>query len=613
MDGEDEADSLFHSCMSSFDETSKNNNMNVADEGEAADSSSLDDSQNIIIESRQPQEVTSTEAETSSTAVESTSLSVSESVAEVPLTSTVAANATPAEAVVNSSSSSSNSNSSWSFLSESNERPKINSITFNRDRTCLIVSTSVGVRIRTLESIHLTFNEDNNLSDNLTHDVPLLPDGATYSQLLHNTSLLAVIKPSTPRCCYLYNAKDAASPLAALPLSAAVKRVEFTRRVLTALTADGRVHVFHMAEGKDLTQLMNNKSCKDALRPTWIQTLNIMHPSDSCRSLTRGMDIFSTGSYFDLSPDEDQSFLVCKSFSGTSGTIRVYDPVIVEEVSIIHRGNNSSNVSVGSGSGSNASSWNYNQQTTPSKKKKRRIKLVTKINAHEHAVTRMVIGNSGSQSFLATTSSKGTTIRLFGLPRGDFLWEFHRGSRSCQFYSLAWSGNADRLASFGSSGTVHVFSWPKEKDVNAEVEGTNDQAGGGGGFQHVDDSSTRSKTSFQSLTKTKGKPLLQRIGASIRQRQQTSTTSTKPIKHRSFVKLKYKPPTASSTSSKKNPQNHNVLVSLLDRSSSSDTFHKSDETLIEETLVMCSMDGELRQYSITEGQICLTQLEDILS
>jgi len=590
--------------MSSFED--KQEVGEEEEEEEVADSSP--DSPQNITESRQPEDVTATEATSSSCTAESTAYTAA---AEKP--SEVASAETHNSTVCGVNST--GSNSSWSLLSESNERPTIHSITFNRDRTCLVVSTSVGVRIRTLESIHL-MNDDNtdyNQSNNLTYayDVPLLPDGATYCQILHNTSLIVVIKPSTPRCCYLYNAKNAAFPLAALPLSAAVKRVELTRRVLAALTGDGRVHVFHMADGGgDLTQEMNDAEGRKALRPTWVQTLNIMHPTDSCRSLSRGLDIFNVGSYFDLSCEEEQPLLVCKSFNGTSGTVRVYDPTVVEEISIINK--NSSNVSVGSGTGSNASSWDYYQNTTPTRKKKRRINLLSTINAHEHPVTRMVIGSSGSQSFLATTSSKGTTIRLFGLPRGDFLWEFHRGSRSCQFYSLAWSGNADRLVAYGSSGTVHVFSWPKEKDVHVDEKSNNDQTAEGD-FQHVANSSTRNENPFHTPKKTSEKPLLRRIGASIRQPKKA--TATKPLKHRSFAKLKYKPPTASPSNSKKQkPQSQPIIVSLLDRRNDSGTIDKNDLAHKEDTLVMCSMDGELRQYSLTnEGYLQLAQLEDILS
>lgn len=608
------SESLFHSCISSFGNS--DNNRKLADEDLANSSSCLPDSQSIT-ESRQPQEEAAIGTEAAGAADANSDNSTY--------------NNTAGQATRTSSKPNNNNNdnsSRDSILSASKDRPIIHSITFNRDRTCLVVSTSVGVRIRTLESIQC--NNSNNL---LTCDVPLLPDGATYSQLLHNTSLLVVIKPSTPRCCYLYNAKNAKFPLAALPLSAAVKRVELTRQVLTALTVDGRVHVFHMAEGgEDITiknsqrHMMEEKSSsssrKALLRPTWIQTLNIMHSSDSCRSLTRGMDIFNAGSYFDLSPDEEQPLLVCKSFNRTSGTVRVYDPTIVEEVSIINNHNNiGSNVSVGSGAGSTtSSSWDY-YHNNPVKKKKRRIQLLSTINAHEHCVTRMLIGRSGNQSYLATTSSKGTTIRLFGLPRGDFLWEFHRGSRACQFYSLAWNGNVDRLVTYGSSGTIHVFSLPKERDINVTAVAINNDSIEEGDFQHVTDSVARNESVVeeQSWNKASEKSVLRFIGVSPRRKSKsantTTTTANKPLKHRSFAKLKYKPPTSSPTNKKRCPQTQSIIVSLLDRRNNGNgTIDKNDQTYDEDMLVICSLDGELRQYSVRkDGHVNLAQLEDILS
>eukprot|EP00579_Thalassiosira_antarctica_P016917 CAMPEP_0201937886 /NCGR_PEP_ID=MMETSP0903-20130614/40334_1 /ASSEMBLY_ACC=CAM_ASM_000552 /TAXON_ID=420261 /ORGANISM="Thalassiosira antarctica, Strain CCMP982" /LENGTH=609 /DNA_ID=CAMNT_0048478989 /DNA_START=156 /DNA_END=1985 /DNA_ORIENTATION=+ len=531
-----------------------------------------------------------------------------------------------------------NSNSSWSVLSEK-ERPIVRSITFNRDRTCLIVSTTTGIRVRTLESLHLslqnlkvdddgdsTNNNNNNQSHSWMHDVPLPPDGATYAQLLHKTSLLAVVKPSSPRCCFLYNAKNASSPLAALPLSAAVKRVELQRRVLAAMTVDLRLHVFHMTDGggdvqqQDATDGNNDQSGiaeKKTLRPTLITTLNLMHPTDSPRNVTRGMDGFNAGSYFDLSTKEEEPYLICKSFNGTPGTVRVYDPTIVHSVSNTNRAVSAScNASIGSGRSaiSTASSWdNYNAPPT-TKKVKRRIHLLTTINAHEHSVTRMLIGGGGGskeqheQTFLATVSSKGTTIRVFGLPQGEMLWEWHRGSRACQFHSLSWNGTADRLASYGSSGTIHIFDWQKKKqpEMSSEsMDGEDDSRD----FEKVhDDAGPRvfDKTNDS-------KPLFRRIGSSIKRRASSSNAS--PIKHRSMVKLKYKPSVLAGTTAAPAGSNANatrsqaLVLALLDRNHSEDRKNEKDDTL-----VVCSMDGELRQYSVkNDGSIGLIQIEDVLA
>jgi len=320
--------------------------------------------------------------------------------------------------------SSSNSNSSWSILSDK-QRPVVRSITFNRDRTCLIISTNFGVRVRTLESLHISLqklnvndNEEagsNSNNSNWISDIPLPPDGATYAQLLHNTSLLAVVKPKSPRCCQLFNAKHSSSPIAILPLSAAVKRVELQRKVLVAMTVDLRLHIFHMSDDGGIYG--------KALKPTLVTTLNIFHPSDSARNI-RGLEGYNAGSYFDLSPNEDEPYLVCKSFNGSPGTVRVYNPTIVQTLPNV----NSCSASLGSGRSvtSTASSWDRHDNANHpiAKRTKRRLQLLTTINAHDHSVTRMLIGGGGKgktslccSSYLATVSSKGTTIRLFGLPR----------------------------------------------------------------------------------------------------------------------------------------------------------------------------------------------------
>jgi len=522
----------------------------------------------------------------------------------------------------------SSTNSSWSILSET-ERPIVRSITFNRDRTCLIVSTTRGVRVRTLESLHsslqnLKVDVDNNNNNNnhWMHDVPLPPDGATYAQLLHNTSLLAVVKPSSPRCCYLYNAKNASSSLAVLPLSAAVKRVELQRRVLVAMTVDLRLHVFHMTDGGgDVTQqkngtgnnnhrggLLTGKNKK--LRPTLITTLNIYHPSDSPRNVTRGLDAFNAGSYFDLSTNEDSPYLVCKSFNGTQGTVRVYDPTTVHNTASI----TSCNASVGSGRSakSTTSSWynNFNYNSLHEAKKiKRRIQLLTTIETHNHSITRMLIGGGGKekQTFLATASSRGTTIRVYGLPRGDQLWAWHRGSKACQFHSLSWNGTADRLAAYGSTGTIHVFDWQKKKEPAESVDDDDDSRD----FEKVyEEFRVFDKTASQA---NGARPLLRRIGSSIKRR---ASGASRTKEHRSMAKLTYKPTVlvgaaGSAGSNANSPRSQPLVLSLLDRNHSED--RKNDLADKEDTLVVCSMDGELRQYSVkNEGSIGLIQIEDVL-
>lgn len=511
--------------------------------------------------------------------------------------------------------SSSNSNSSWSVLSNK-QRPVVRSITFNRDRTCLILITNFGVRVRTLESLHISLQnlnvndneEESDNNSNWIHDVPLPPDGATYAQLLHNTSLLAVIKPASPRCCQLFNAKHSSSPLAIMPLSAAVKRVELQRKVLVAMTVDLRLHIFHMSDDGGIYG--------KALKPTLVTTLNIFHPSDSARNM-RGLEGYNAGSYFDLSPNEDEPYLVCKSFNGSPGTVRLYNPTVVQTLPNV----NKCSASLGSGRSaiSTASSWDRhdNAHHPITKKTKRRLQLLTTINAHDHSVTRMLIGGGGKgktslccTSYLATVSSKGTTIRLFGLPTGDYLWEWHRGKRPCQFYSLSWGGSdCDRLVSYGSSGTIHVFDWAKKREpkVMNYPEGEDDDDGYDFEKVHDDDDEGSRKLVLDSTTPTKPKALLRRLSSPLTHRitGKTKKAPASPPKHRSYTKLKYKPSASASVSSTKTQA---LIISMLDR----DESITSDIAEIEEDrLVVCTIDGELRQYSVQKN-VDLTQVEDVL-
>jgi len=528
-------------------------------------------------------------------------------------------------------------------------------------------------------------------ADSYIHDIPLPPDGASYAQLLHDTSLLAVVRPSTPRCLYLYNAKGNVSharnlnrsPLAAMPLSAAIKRVELTRDVLVALTVDGRLHVFHMGRSASDSSGTGDGSPSSSssptvktpgLKPTWIQTINILHSTDSLRNFSRGLEASYAGSYFDLSPNEKYPYLVCKSFNGTAGTIRVYDPTVVHEVDTSTgsggnslSGRSASNRSLSSGGGiSAASSWDFhythgNSVTSPNtgRKLKKRIQLHTTINAHEHPVTRMLIGGGGSvattstmttatqpQTYLATTSSKGTTIRVFALPSGQQLWEWHRGSRACQFHTLSWNGNADKLVTYGSSGTIHVFGWQHRDAPNGRNSNTNNSDHPGEGEDgeeatlfRVADEGTASNRDTATLSEMSNKkssnasrPLIKRIGSKLRRQAAKNINTNNPTKHRSFAKLRIQtllstpstiPP--SNDASKNNDSNNKattLVVALLDRSNpdisvdhgvtaTSDEIDAVDTK--EDSLVICNLEGELRQYSVNSvGSFRLTQMEDVL-
>ncbi|KAI9182572.1 hypothetical protein LWI28_026740 [Acer negundo] len=78
------------------------------------------------------------------------------------------------------------------------------------------------------------------------------------------------------------------------------------------------------------------------------------------------------------------------------------------------------------------------------------------IMAHDSRIACFALTQDGQ--LLATSSSKGTLIRLFNTLDGTLLQEVRRGADRAEIYSLAFSSNAQWLAVSSDKGTVHVFN-----------------------------------------------------------------------------------------------------------------------------------------------------------
>lgn len=78
------------------------------------------------------------------------------------------------------------------------------------------------------------------------------------------------------------------------------------------------------------------------------------------------------------------------------------------------------------------------------------------IMAHDSRIACFALTNDGR--LLATTSSKGTLVRIFNTLDGSLLQEVRRGADRAEIYSLAFSSTAQWLAVSSDKGTVHVFS-----------------------------------------------------------------------------------------------------------------------------------------------------------
>ena len=58
---------------------------------------------------------------------------------------------------------------------------------------------------------------------------------------------------------------------------------------------------------------------------------------------------------------------------------------------------------------------------------------------------------------LATSSDKGTLIRIFSTDDGTALQEVRRGSDKAEIYCISFDKNANWIACSSDKGTIHIF------------------------------------------------------------------------------------------------------------------------------------------------------------
>ena len=91
------------------------------------------------------------------------------------------------------------------------------------------------------------------------------------------------------------------------------------------------------------------------------------------------------------------------------------------------------------------------------------------VQAHKSPVAFVALNSTGTM--LATASDKGTVIRVFGVPNGDRLHEFRRGSYPAKIYSISFNAASTLLCVSSDTETVHIFKLvgpaPKNKRGNS--------------------------------------------------------------------------------------------------------------------------------------------------
>ncbi|KAH9482816.1 WD repeat domain phosphoinositide-interacting protein 3 [Psilocybe cubensis] len=81
---------------------------------------------------------------------------------------------------------------------------------------------------------------------------------------------------------------------------------------------------------------------------------------------------------------------------------------------------------------------------------------VSIIAAHTSALTTLSIPTSGR--LLATTSVRGTLVRIWDATTGKLVKEFRRGTDKAEIYGVAFRPDEQELCVWSDKGTVHVFN-----------------------------------------------------------------------------------------------------------------------------------------------------------
>ncbi|KAF8223979.1 WD40 repeat-like protein [Tricholoma matsutake] len=106
----------------------------------------------------------------------------------------------------------------------------------------------------------------------------------------------------------------------------------------------------------------------------------------------------------------------------------------------------------------------------------RSLTVANVIQAHKSPLSYLAINSTGS--LLATSSDKGTVIRVWSIPGAEKLYQFRRGTREARIYSINFNVVSSLLAVSSAHDTVHIFKLGQQRSSSSgSVASTNAIAG----------------------------------------------------------------------------------------------------------------------------------------
>ncbi|KAM6492800.1 WD40 repeat-like protein [Amanita muscaria] len=126
----------------------------------------------------------------------------------------------------------------------------------------------------------------------------------------------------------------------------------------------------------------------------------------------------------------------------------------------------------------------------------RSLSIVNAIQAHKASISSLAINSSGT--LLATTSEKGTVIRVWSIPGAEKLYQFRRGTREAKIYSMNFNQVSTLLAVSSAHDTVHIFKLGPHKGGNSN-NGADASASSSSSSRTAPDSSGRATSPPESV------------------------------------------------------------------------------------------------------------------
>ncbi|CAO3656721.1 unnamed protein product [Mucor hiemalis] len=288
---------------------------------------------------------------------------------------------------------------------------------FNQDYGCFAIGLDTGFRVY---NCHPLINQAVNESDE---------GGIGLVEMLYRTNYLALVgggrNPRYPPNKVVIYDSIKAKPVLELEYKTEVKNVKLRKDRLTVVLQN-KVFVYHFSLPPKL--LHTFETCDNEKGLAAVSTsphhATLIIPGRQKGHLQM-IDLDSLGHYIS---------------AGETGNIQngSLPPLLASD---------SSNSTTTLSSNGNGSSNNVNN---------RRSISVSIIAAHSGKLSCLSLNQDGSRC--ATTSDKGTLIRVFNTHSGKLLHELRRGVDRAEIYSIAFNGESTRLCVSSDKGTIHIFN-----------------------------------------------------------------------------------------------------------------------------------------------------------